>query len=921
MDLPSTLRALYEGALAQPERDRPDWLARHCPDPRLRERVLAMLCDPTRSDPLALSLGERMEALATGPVAIALPSGGRIGPFELVDILGQGGFATVYRGVREVEGVRQEVAIKLLHCGLHSADSQRQFRREQRALAQLRHPHIARLVEGGITGAGLPYIALELVEGERITDHVRRARCGLEARLELFLNVCEAVEAAHRALIVHRDLKPANVLVTTDGHVKLLDFGIAKLLDEVEEDATRTGHQPFTPAYAAPEQRLGTQVTTATDVYALGVLLGELVSGQRLNDGRAATPASYISGNEEPGVLPEAAAIMRRRLRGDLGAIVQKALAEEPERRYASAAGLAADVRHLLAARPVTARRQTRWYHARRFVQRNRGVVVLALAFMLALAGAFAAVLWQARVARFEAARANGTREFLLQVFAAARPAGPRLAPPTVADVVSAGIVEAQQSTLLQPRVRISLVSALGEVLAGQGEHARSVELLGSNVAAAETLLPVADPVRIEAGLALARAEQAAGRRGAARARTDALLADAAAGDDLRAGLLAFSAQLGAELFERERALRESAAAVRLCTACAPPTRVRVLLARGDVLAAFQEDPAARQPLEEALALQRAIHGDRHLAVAETLQRLSRHARRRGDLTAADALAREAVAVAEASVPAPHRARAEALDTLWQVLIDANRNEEARVLGEQVVAMDEATLGSAHPALATSKNTLAFVQQRLGNRDAAIAGYREALAISMQWPENVRRTATYKSNLGGELAAGGAVQEGLQLLHEALADLRGMADPDHGEICAALEKLGGLQLQHGDAAGALASFSASDALYRTRIPDAPPAWRVHSLVGLGLAMAATGDAAGATLQLREAVRRIDAVDGIPFHTRAQARAGLALQLAAAGELDEARVLARQAAHDRRAAPAIGATTAALMQRIEPLLVD
>lgn len=914
----TSLREFYEGALARPASERKAWLAGACADVMLRERVLAMLREATTTDPLEIPLGERMEALAAGATPLALPSGGRIGPFELTDILGQGGFATVYRGVREVEGARQEVAIKLLHRGLHSVDSQRQFRREQRALAQLRHPHIARLVEGGITEAGLPYIALELVDGERITEHVKRGRCGLEARLGLFLMVCEAVEAAHRALIVHRDLKPANVLVTSDGHVKLLDFGIAKLLDEVEEDATRTGHQPFTPAYAAPEQRLGAQVTTATDVYALGVLLGELVSGQRLNDDTAATPASCISGDEEPGVLPETAAVMRRRLRGDLGAIVQKALAAEPEHRYASAAGLAADIRHLLAARPVLARRQTRWYHARRFVQRNRGGVVLALACALALGGAFAAVLWQARVARFEAERATSTREFLLQVFGAARPAGPRLAPPTVADVVSAGILEAQQSALLQPRVRISLISALGEVLVGQGEHARSVEVLSSNVAAAQSL-PVGDPVRTEAGLALARAEQAAGERGAARARIDALLDGPAPNDALRSELLAFSAQLGAELFEQGRALRESAEALRLCSGCAAPIRVRVLLSRGDVLAAFHEDTAARAPFQEALALQRAIHGERHVEVAATLQRLSRVARRQGELDRAEALAREAIAVVEASVPDPHRARAQALDTLWQVLIDANRNEEARSLGERVVAMDEATLGPTHPSVATSKNTLAFVQQRLGNRTAAIAGYREALAISMLWPENVRRTATYKSNLGSELAAGGEVEEGFQLLHEALADLRGAADPDHGEICAALEKLGGLQLQHGDAAGALASFSASDALYRTRIPDAPPAWHVHSLVGLGLALAATGEVAGATARLREAVQRIDALDGIPFHTRAQARAGLALQLAAAGELDEARALARQAARDRSAAPAVGATTAALMERIEPLL--
>ncbi|WP_300620100.1 serine/threonine-protein kinase [Dokdonella sp.] len=527
-----SIRDLYESALAVPPAERGDWLARHCTDDALRRRLLAMVDTSTASDPLARPLDDLADALDGDEPPVALPSGGRIGPFELLGVLGQGGFSTVYRGVRDVEGVAQEVAIKLLHRGLQTASSQRQFRREQRALAQLRHPNIARLIEGGVTDAGLPYIALELVGGERITEHVRRLRLGLRARLELFLVVCAAVEAAHRALIVHRDLKPANVLVTDEGHVKLLDFGIAKLLDDVDEDdATRTGHQPFTPAYAAPEQRAGAPVSTATDVYALGVLLGELVSGQRLNDGKGATPASYISGDEPIGVLPEPAAILRRRLRGDLGAIVQKALADAPERRYASAAGLADDVRRLLEGHPVSAQKPTRWYRARRFVQRHRGGMAMAAVFVLALLAAFAAVAWQADVARqhaqradAQAARAVAVRDFLVGLLDAAQarlPAGQR---PTVDQLVEEARRRLGRGTHLEPSLRADMLLTLGRVGSSYGDFAAALAMYEEAAALKAGLYAPEDPERWSADVRRADALQELGHESEAMALLEPLL-------------------------------------------------------------------------------------------------------------------------------------------------------------------------------------------------------------------------------------------------------------------------------------------------------------------------------------------------------------------------------------------------------------
>jgi len=423
----ASLRELFESAVELAADARASFLDNHCATGALRAQVERLLAADAEGDRLFAG-GAPAAAAAIGDpdVAVAMPPGSRIGPFELVAVLGEGGSSTVFRARREAAGLYQEVALKVLRRGLYSPDAQRQFKRERQALAQLRHPGIARLIEGGVTDDGTAYIALDLVEGKPLVEYARIHRLDLHARLTLFLQVCRAVEAAHRALIVHRDLKPSNVLVTDDAQVKLLDFGIAKLLDN--EDETRTEAAAFTPAYAAPEQRTGGLITTATDVYALGILLGELVTGQRLShSGR--TPSSHITGEEAVGVLPAAPMITRRAVRGDLDNIVLKAIEAEPERRYASAGALADDVARMLEGRPVAAHPPSRLYRMTKFVQRHRGAIAATVVSLLALLGAFGVAVWEAKVAREaergavrDAARANATRDFLIRVFRASDP-------------------------------------------------------------------------------------------------------------------------------------------------------------------------------------------------------------------------------------------------------------------------------------------------------------------------------------------------------------------------------------------------------------------------------------------------------------------------------------------------------------------
>jgi serine/threonine-protein kinase len=425
-DTSPTLRDLFDACLDLAPEQRAAFLQARGVDAAVRERVERLLDADARDDRL-FDGGAQAAARAIGESDARLPAGSRVGPFEIVRLLGEGGSSTVFLAQRESDGVRQQVALKILSRGLYSVDAQRQFRRERMALTQLTHPGIARLIEGGVTDNGVAYIALEHVDGAPITDYARQRKLDLRARLALFVQVCRAVEAAHRALIVHRDLKPSNVFVTADGNTKLLDFGIAKLLQSDDEERTRL--PMMTPAYAAPEQHAGGAITTATDVYALGVLLGELVTGQRLNGADTTAPSARIADENADGALPDTPTQTRRAVRGDLDNILRKALDPVPERRYASAGAFADDIGRLLDGKPVAAHPPSAWYRTQKFVRRHRGGVAMTVVFLLAIVAAFGLALWQAGVARTQArnaerqaARANATKDFLIRVFRASDP-------------------------------------------------------------------------------------------------------------------------------------------------------------------------------------------------------------------------------------------------------------------------------------------------------------------------------------------------------------------------------------------------------------------------------------------------------------------------------------------------------------------
>jgi non-specific serine/threonine protein kinase/serine/threonine-protein kinase len=393
------IKSVYQEASEQPTESREQFLRERCAgDEELFAEVYSLL-----------DWGERAEQMFSKPVAEIPPLLApqeipeRIGAWRVLREIGRGGMGTVYLACRDDGLFDQKVAVKLIHLGGRSHALVQRFNIERRILASLDHPHIARILDGGTLISGDPYLVMEYVEGESLDAWCRRRQSSIHEKLRLFLQVCDAVRYAHRNLIVHRDLKPANIVVNLGGVPKLLDFGVAKLLDAGSTDNAVTTDLLMTPAYASPEQVRGDPAMVASDIYSLGVILFELLSGQRPYSVRTISPvalARTICETDPP--LPSSVAPpeQRKAIAGDLDNITMLALRKDPERRYASVEAMSADIHNHLEGRPVTARRDSVVYRATKFLLRHRIAVSLGAAAALAVIAGVVAAFWQAHIAR-----------------------------------------------------------------------------------------------------------------------------------------------------------------------------------------------------------------------------------------------------------------------------------------------------------------------------------------------------------------------------------------------------------------------------------------------------------------------------------------------------------------------------------------
>ncbi len=721
---------ILRAALDLPTGERDDYVARECgADETLLARLRALLAlDAAAALPLDRPVAAHAAALidADPPAGARLCTDSRVGPYRLVRELGHGGMGSVWLAQRDDGQFQQQVALKLIRMDMDGEHIQRQFRRERALLARLQHPNIAQLIDGGLDAHGRPWFALEYVDGIGLAAWLQESSPDLRTRLALFTKLCRAVAYAHGQLIVHRDLKPANVLVQADGEPRLLDFGIATLVEQGEAEHTATAQRFLSREFAAPEQLRGAPAGTSADVYALGLILFELLTGQRYRRLAAAGEATLRPSAALTMTLPGDGAITRAQLRGDLDAITLRALADEPARRYADARQLADDVQRHLDGKPVEARPDSIAYRMSKLLRRHRATAAVAVLGLVALAGASGIALWQAAEKSAEAQRARlalrqseAVRDFMDSVFLDANPTVARGADTRIGDFLATAVERAGHELADEPEVAAELLTQVGNsaVSLGDTELARK---------------------------ALAQALQFN-----RRARTPSLAIDAEAG-----GRLAHFRFIDGE---PEPALAELDALVaRLQQAPGAPSELGAQLAkmqelRGSILYATGRKPEARAAGEAAVAAWgqvRAQHPAEFLLAKVSLADLEAAL---GDGASALALAEAVLAdplLGDRHVPPALHAHARAVRA--RALQTLDRHAEAAPLLGETIAEFSRLFGADAAMTRYWRFRLAETQFALGRLDQAQATVDAILALPPDGAAAYRRIRV--EVLGAEIA-------------------------------------------------------------------------------------------------------------------------------------------------------------------------
>ncbi len=846
------------------------------------------------------------------------PAGTAVGPFRLVRQVGRGGMGLVYLAERADGQFAQEVALKLVRAGRWSGEVHRRFLAERQILARLDHPHIARLVDGGLTGEGRPWFAMEFVDGEPLVAWCDARGLGIEARLRLFLDVGAAVAEAHRRLVVHRDLKPSNILVRADGQLKLLDFGIAKLLDPEGGAAgeTRTELRMLTPEYAAPEQVRGEAVTTATDVYALGAILYELLTGQRVHRlaGRSPGELERVVCETAP-VLPSLAAShepeaarrrglepgrLRRRLAGDLDTVILRALQKEPARRYPSVDALVADLQRHLAGLPVEARPDSLWYRGRKFVGRHWIGVAATFAVLFAAGAGLVATLRQARLTAAQAARTQVVKDFLVGLFDVARPGVPADRDVTARELLERGVRHADSSLASDPAVHAEMLQVLGEIYRDLGLLAEADSLLRRALAVSETGTP-GDREAIAArqtslGAVLKERGEYAPAESLLRTALASRRARLAPGDPRLAFTLV---ELGSTLkAQGQLAAAESLyrAGLQIDVAHYGPDHPEVAVDLENLavlLGDLEGDyPTSDSMYRAAIAIQRRALGPGHVTVLSLQGSLAGNLVSEGDLAGAESLEVAVLAGRRRVLPPDHPDIAYALHSLGRLREEQGRYAEAESLYASALAIRRVALGPTHPTTLTTLNNLAVVRYREQDFPGAAAAFREVLAGWRRSPgPDHPYTMTAMNNLGAVLTETGDYPQAEAALQEALRRQTAALGDTTVAVAGTMRNLGVLAHRRGRLGEAREWLAGSLARYRAILKPEHP--RVaEPLTELGRVLVDEGAASEAVPLLREAVRiRREGLGETDFRT-AESETALAEALGRSGGRAEAEGLLR-----------------------------
>lgn len=801
---------LFDQALQQPVDQRAHFLRNCGADAEIREEVESLLKSSgdgvTAFVELADQLGEAAMRDRESPAAVS--EGGRVGPYRILRELGRGGMGVVYLAERDDAQFAQRVALKLVKRGMDTDAVLQRFLQERQILAQLEHPNIARLYDGGATEDGLPYFAMEYIEGVPLDTYCDARALDIDERLKLLSDVGSALHHAHQNLVVHRDLKPSNILVTEDGTVKLLDFGIAKLLGGSDEDGTgytQTGYGVMTPAYASPEQVTGQAVTTATDVYALGVILYVLLTGRR-PVGRSVTSSEELGravvdeSPERPSVIvqrtetvvldgmevtitPDSVSHARstqperlsRALSGDLDTICLMALRKTPERRYPSAEAFVEDLRRYLTGLPVRARPDTLTYRAHKFVKRNLAMVGATALVFCALVAGLTVALWQAQVARQEARKAEEVQQVLESLFTVSDPNIAQGEALTARDLLDTGASRIQGELAEQPEVQAEMLSVIGRLYHPLGEYDRAEGLHRQALALQRDLK---GPMHIDVVEKINDLANVLREKGS---------------------------------YEEAKRLYEQALQIFDSSAASNDEVFATTLNNYGLLLTETADYRAAEPmLRQVISLRREQLGAGHPAVATSMNELAQALKFDGRFEEAEPLYHDAIAMLEAHFGTENLQVALTKENLAMLYARQGDYEATGPLLKETLRVREKLLSPRHPDVAITQSNLAALAYVTGNYDAAEAGFRAVLEIHKnQLGEENPRVATDLNNLANALKMKGAYAQSKSVQLQALALNKRLYGDEHPSVATSLYNLANVEFELGNLKEAQSLFQSA----------------------------------------------------------------------------------------------------------------
>ena len=860
---------IFHTALERPKDERETYLDAVC-DGELRLEVEELLraheksqnpLDFTPINSATSSLTETSRATVSSPDEPTLAPGDRLGAFEILKELGRGGMGAVYLAARRDQDFDQEVAIKVVRRGMDSPEAVTRFRYERQILARLEHPNVARLYDGGATDDGLPYLVMEHIEGESIDHYCESNQLTVEQRLELFRSVCSAVQYAHRNLVVHRDIKPGNILVTETGIPKLLDFGIAKLLDPTAAHrTTQLWARRLTPEFASPEQVLGETITTISDVYSLGVLLYHLLTGvspyRLLGQGfreleraicetrpRKPSTAAGHRNDRLGGIIQPVK--LKRRLAGDLDNILLKTLEKEPERRYASVEQLSTDLANHLDGRPVSARPASFGYQFGKFVRRHRAAVVagslfLGLLFTFGLTSARQARVTAGALERAEKElqKSETVLDLLIDQLKLADPYQSGGQAVTAQEILARAADQLDHELKDQLELRVPLLAALAEIRYNLGSRPEGLALLeealelqrqqlGSDHPEVAKLLNRAGWMRLTQG-ELEKAESQL------QESLDILNRNIK-GDhaDLAGGL----ESVGWVLHQRgqhkagEQLLRRSLAMLDRLD-LHDKQRAGALESLGEVLIALADYDEAQGTLETALRLRSTLHGEIHPSMALLHKVLGNLFTGRGDYVAGEAAYRQSLKLDERFLGPNHPRVATTLNSLASALYRQGDPLAAEPLLRRAAAI-QSEHPEQHPRLANTLNTQGLTLRELGRLEEAEVAFRESLELHRRFlGEDHPQLAVGFNNLALVMQSRGDLTNAVPLFRQAVDIHNKALGEDHVSLAFPLTNLADALHEVGEQGEAERLHRQALALRREKLPDHPAISR--NLTELGL---------------------------------------------------------------------------------------